>query len=395
MVHSELDTLENFRDPYIDSVIGEAGFDVITPAQYVSWVKRSLNRKYALRLFSDGRKGSTYRQAVRRFQSDLGLPVTGQVDASTQNAIIVNNEGNRSYLAWVQIALERVGITTKPPRTTATNRGSFKSTGLKLGIRAFQRREGLARDGFIGSKTETLLMQRCSCTPPGTQKKPSRPSTPIQKIDNVLIWFNAFIPNNLPKDITVKPFAGPFVGKVFLRSPSGFFATDQRNWSKRPTASSRMHVSVNILTKSLPVVEPTAIIRTRIGRTIRVNRFGRITCSDVASSKTIDAKIVSRSKTSVRLRLEGEGDNPCSPPVVTPAINFDLRVSVEVTPDREKASLKVRGGVDEFPSFEMYAAINGRISDSTTLFRSRASNDPFDLYGPPVRRVSVQKTLRP
>jgi hypothetical protein len=74
-------------------------------------------------------------------------------------------------MAWVQRALESDSIFTDPPLATPRASGSFKSYGLTLGIKAFQERQkppnSLVKDGFVGSKTEIRLTEKCRCIPPG------------------------------------------------------------------------------------------------------------------------------------------------------------------------------------------------------------------------------------
>jgi hypothetical protein len=151
-----------------------SGFDVITPAEYIAWVKRSLNRLFNAGLVVDATTPEPYREAVRRLQREHGLPTTGDVNETTQNAIIKANERERNYLVWVQRALESDSIFTDPPRSSPASGGSFKSEGLRLGIRSFQNKHTLKVDGFVGAKTETLLMRVCRCTPPGHIVMPPR-----------------------------------------------------------------------------------------------------------------------------------------------------------------------------------------------------------------------------
>ncbi len=155
-------------------------------AKYIAWVQRSLNRIFGASLVTDGRDSGPYRSLVRRVQAKNGLPVTGLVDSPTQDAIIKDNERNRNYMVWVQRALESDSIFTDPPLKTPRASGSFKSYGLTLGIKAFQERQKppgiLVKDGFVGSKTEIRLIEKCRCNPPGYVK----PKPPPKPEDNLL-----------------------------------------------------------------------------------------------------------------------------------------------------------------------------------------------------------------
>lgn len=175
--------VDQLLDRAVSQVTGqEAGPPAITATEYISWVKRSLNRQYSTRLKANGKKTSGYRDTVRRFQRDFGLSQTGEVNSPTQNKLITNNETQRAYMVWVHEALGRVSIPADPPRKTPDSRGRYKSTGVRQGIRTFQQREKLTVDAFVGAKTEALLIRRCKCTPPGHIKPGSKgkPRPPVR-----------------------------------------------------------------------------------------------------------------------------------------------------------------------------------------------------------------------
>jgi hypothetical protein len=154
-----------------------------------------------------------------------------------------------------------------------------------------------------------------------------------------------------------------------------------------------MHVRADVLTKYLPEVDPSVIFHRRIGDSIRIDRFGKVECLRRAPADTITASLSRISRRHLALRFQGVGRNPCSPPGVTPDIDFDLTVEVRVAEDRRSARLDISGGVDEFPSFEMYSSANGRDGDAVTLFRRRASDSPFDLFGGAVRGIKVSQVI--
>jgi hypothetical protein len=154
----------------------------ISQVEYINWVKRSLNRLYGAKLVSDAAGSTTgeYRTLVERFQKENGLKADGEVNKATQDALIKANESNRGYMVWVHRALESDPVFSDPPLTTPTSAGSFKSNGMRLGIRSFQnrRKRDLAVDGFVGAKTESRLIQACKCLPPGHYVSGLSPVTP-------------------------------------------------------------------------------------------------------------------------------------------------------------------------------------------------------------------------
>lgn len=170
----------------------DTGFDIITPTEYVAWVQRSLNRHYCHCLVTDGHETASYRQLVRKFQADYGLPATGEVDSSTQNQIIKANESNRTYMAWVSKTIIHCSSTVPfpadfdPVRKKPDSQGSYKSNSLKSNIKLFQKEQGLVEDGWVGPETETKVIECCKryhfkfpdggdlpgdCLPPGNKKK--------------------------------------------------------------------------------------------------------------------------------------------------------------------------------------------------------------------------------
>ena len=414
----ELDYRLGFEDDWLNDELDEAiddfllfetpsldlanGFDVITPTEYIAWVQRSLNRLYGNSLVTDGRITPLYRNFVRKFQADHGLPTTGEVDKSTQNKIIKSNESNRSYMAWVHKALECNSVFTDPPRKTPRSNGSYKSNGLKLGIKKFQERQDLSKDGYVGSKTELTLIKCCQCLPPGQNKEPDKPKKKPHKlkIETLTIWLNAFIPNNLKKPWRHVPFAGPYRGQVFLWNPMDqtFYGTDQRLWSKDPRASSRMHSRVNISLKGGVL---SSISGKRTGLTVRVDRFGNVLCEKRAKKNIMKiGKVRKIAPNQIRFSLSAKGArNPCVPwwtKPTTPLINYQLRGDILLTSNRRRAKVHVVGAIDEFPSFEMYAAVNDDFDPNRiiTLFRKKASDDPTDIIGGAVRGIDVTHELK-
>jgi peptidoglycan hydrolase-like protein with peptidoglycan-binding domain len=263
---------------------------------------------------------------------------------------------------------------------------------VRQAIEAFQARKGLNVDGYVGAKTELEMIRVTGVLPPGEPKKDPPPTPP--RIKSITIWFNAFIPDDLPPPWRKVPSLGPYAGKVFLWNPADqdFYTTDQRGWSKDPEASARMHSRVDLL---LTEGSFAAARRKQMGRTIRVNRFGNVQCRKTASTDAMTVGEVREiAPGRFQFRLTGEGRNPCTS-VLAPTIDYDLAVEIAVPSSRERAQVKVTGAIDEFPSFEMYLVINDDFGRVTTLFRRPASSDPSDLAGPAARKINVTQAIKP
>jgi peptidoglycan hydrolase-like protein with peptidoglycan-binding domain len=116
-------------------------------SDYIKWVQRSLNLQGEF-CQVDGRDSPAYREAVKRFKKKVGLPENGQVDKDTQDALILSNQRNSSYVDWVQTALNH-------PKT------------IKLDpalIRQFQEAARVLDptirvDGVVGPKTEAAIVR--------------------------------------------------------------------------------------------------------------------------------------------------------------------------------------------------------------------------------------------
>ncbi|NWF84526.1 MAG: hypothetical protein HXY18_11925 [Bryobacteraceae bacterium] len=150
----------------------------ISSTDYIRWVKGSLNRLLAARLPDNATINPDYRAWVAQLQINQLLPPTAKVDEATQNAIIKLNRLDPAYVRWVQIALslsgEGIGPFGKGIRTDG-----FWDAGTEDAVKTFQiNHEGtLVSDGWVGAKTETMLMARTGTAPPG-RIRPRKPPPP-------------------------------------------------------------------------------------------------------------------------------------------------------------------------------------------------------------------------
>lgn len=139
------------------------GFE-IDSKNYIPWVQRSLNRNVGSLLPATGEISPEYRQAVKQFQIERGIALTGDVDERTQNNLIKANESDPTYVKWVQRALNTHGYGLVLDGVMGSNHSSTKKA-----IRDFQQKwvPDLCIDGFIGAKTELRLIQAGGGWPPG------------------------------------------------------------------------------------------------------------------------------------------------------------------------------------------------------------------------------------
>jgi hypothetical protein len=358
----------------------------ISGSDYTKWVQRSLNRLYGLNLPIDGVDTSpAYRAALRKFNLEYSGRDYPDIDEQTQNDLIYANEGHEGYVKWVIGRLINVGFGALRPSPTYTPE-------IREAIKAFQAKVGLRADGYVGSKTELALIKRTNVLPPGEPKNDPPPT--VRKIKNVTVWFNAFIPKNLSDSWRHVPSFGPYKGKVFLHNPveGSYYTTDQRLWSQDPKASARMHSRVDLL---LSDEFFSAVRKKQMGLTVRVDRMGNVECRKRASTDEMTVSEVRQiTSNHFRFSLTGEGRNPCTT-FGAPPIDYELTVNLVFTSDRKSAKIRVVGAVDEFPAFEMYAAVNDDFDRVITLFRREASSDPSDIMGGAARSIDVTREIAP
>jgi hypothetical protein len=166
----------------------------ITPQEYITWVQRSLNRLIGSALVTKGDDTTEYREKVREFKSAYGLGSTAEVGPSEQNALIKANHSTRDYAKWAQTALDKMGAGVGHAPT------GIMDAATKTAIRSFQAYEGLLDDGWIGAKTETVLVKRTGIVPPGHHTSTTPPKKPEEIKTKVLV--NGNVPRIIQKGKT-------------------------------------------------------------------------------------------------------------------------------------------------------------------------------------------------
>ena len=139
-------------------------------SEYIRWVKGSLNRLVNASLTDDGTALLEYRSWLITFQMRNKLAVNAKVDLPTQNALIKQNRKHAGYVRWIQNALlisgEGINVGGKPIAAD----GSW-GPKTEQAVKIFQdKHENTKADGWVGAKTERLLMLRTATVPPGRTK---------------------------------------------------------------------------------------------------------------------------------------------------------------------------------------------------------------------------------
>ncbi|MBX3606682.1 MAG: peptidoglycan-binding protein [Piscinibacter sp.] len=152
--------------------LGVATPPLPTPRQYLCWVQRSLSRQgWATPI--DGSDSPRYREAVRRFQREhmaVAAP-SGTVEPATQDALIRLNHVHPDYTAWTQGALVKEGLLSAAA-VRAEPIMERTTSATQRALRKLQGRVGLVPNGWVGSKTELVLMRLAAGSPPGADGRP-------------------------------------------------------------------------------------------------------------------------------------------------------------------------------------------------------------------------------
>ena len=96
---------------------------------------------------------------------------------------------------------------------------------------------------------------------------------------------------------------------------------------------------------------------------------------------------------SVEFRFLGEASNPCFKGA--PDIDWDIVVSVIFNSPSDEIEVLVKGAIDPFPAFEMYAQLNKGLVKALFKVGPGPGKSPEDLFGGPRRAVDEKVTLRP
>jgi hypothetical protein len=216
------------------------------------------------------------------------------------------------------------------------------------------------------------------------------PSTRAIADDEFTIWLNAFIPETI-QGLTKPAPAGPHKGKTAIQGPlpiSDCFLTDQRTFSDKRDASSRMHMELTI--------KITGDVVKIISTSHRCDATIEIDCEDGAEegnkSAATDRIIAKLQKDKVvdgkvQIKFNCASNNPLftgSP---------DIDAVGEITIDVKNKSVAVDGKVEPFPAFEMYAEHSGK---SAKLFahEPQPGSSPWKLPGAPNRQVNATVSLK-
>lgn len=218
-----------------------------------------------------------------------------------------------------------------------------------------------------------------------------------EKINSIKIWVRAFIPGTILKSDGseyTQTLTGPhYTGQKVIPGPIlptfvGYFLTDNRTFDSNEAASSRMHyaVTADILAGTL----------TETARRCDPSRKFRALNEDPIAEQAADASRIrfeglqqtpwANGGKRITFRLRGEANNPLVP--LSPDIDWDLGVQIEIDSGREIATFQLSGLIDPFPAHECYLSVNQRTPITVYSLSPLPDTDPWNLVGPPNRPVA-------
>jgi hypothetical protein len=211
------------------------------------------------------------------------------------------------------------------------------------------------------------------------------------------LWGNLFIPRELP-GLTSPIDVGPFAGCTYLPSPlplGGGFLTDNRDFSAKTDAPSRLHMRIVVDTEK-------GVVRDwhRCGETIGIHReTGEELCRGRENTDRVRVEDVvtdtdERSNLRLSFRLLGACANPCL--TLAPSVDIQLQfVLTAIEGDWHKPlHLLATGLVDPFPAVEFYAR-RSRDRKAHTLVRLGVEPETslISMLGPANRPITMERYI--
>ena len=218
------------------------------------------------------------------------------------------------------------------------------------------------------------------------------------EIQTVRVWLKAFIPGEIPGYTMPVPGAP---GKTMIPLPPGMSDscayTDHRGFSSDVNAESRINAEtvIDVKAKGLQnrvyYSHPSALVKCE---------NGKVECQLTGNpSVQFNFQTVtdSREEKSFRVELVGEGSNPCVKG--SPDIDFKGRMNVvlyeveEGSGRLQQANVEFIGLIDQFPAFEMYAAVNDGAARTVFTILPLEGATPSNLFGDANRYIYGQAKM--
>lgn len=223
-------------------------------------------------------------------------------------------------------------------------------------------------------------------------------------INSMKFWINAFIPLNVIG--YTKPIPG-HPGKTMIPGPginplSDCYHTDQRDFSNKIHASSRMHAEAKVdfsgggqaLTQWHNCDETIECDCedgeeecNKKGKTNNMNFKISPSVSSSPKPGFLPSPVVPVSSPIVTLEMKCAAHNPCAP---SSTLGGDIDCEGKIYMDRSARRIECDIKIDAFPAFEAYATINDGAGVMMFQIAPPFGNTVMNLPGPATRAVQVR-----
>ncbi|MCU1409094.1 MAG: hypothetical protein JWM23_1174 [Microbacteriaceae bacterium] len=310
-----------------------------------------------------------------------GTPAKTEEAAGPKDIAEFETENNRIFdVDWVK----KEYYVTGPPRRAVTG----PNVGVVSLPTQFARGEPLPR-------TVSTLKGAEDVAAGDLKARRTWTATPQSyRVNQVRVWFNIFIPDagddivswpNHPNKTLVRAVAPPTTGPV--RGPIRLFSTDQRTFSSKLTAASRVHCQFDLwmgtadfaryTEQGLELTESVL----RVGETIEVSGSGAEVERKTATPTltVIGPPELAEEVWTIPLRIAA------ADPLVTGAPTVGAEGEITLHPETDgSVTVSFAGNVDHWPCFEMYAQSVSPLGEPATILNVEMDpgTNAFDLLSP-------------
>ena len=226
-------------------------------------------------------------------------------------------------------------------------------------------RKRLAQLGIRGGGRKRLLRQAIvSIVEPDNV----RDSLCSNRISNVILWLNAFIPRDIqgrtkPVPAFIARADPSMAGKTMFETKFGCGLTDQRSFSSDITASSRMHSEVKIDLDKHGILYQ----KHRIDPSIQINcGYGVVTCKATSPTNSMNFKFLGVIDKEILVRVVGSQGPACPASMALKKIgHFLLDTKIDYNGTffikriaKNYVDIGFLGKVDQFPAYEFVVKID-------------------------------------
>lgn len=230
-----------------------------------------------------------------------------------------------------------------------------------------------------------------------------------KEIKTIKLWLKAFVPASVEQGALVPGSDTLTMETQFNRA----FLTDQREFSSDIHASARMHSEIEIdLVRRKQVYEfhhcyETVEVDARTGEE-KCRKLGEtenmhfsdveffddgVAASGDGTSAGSGGGTSAGSHFGCSFTVKASSKNPCiaiATVKIMPNLDYEGTIHIELSDDRQRATISFDGLIESYPAFEMYAVVNN--GEPQTVFQMPIAEGATSsaMMGPPNRPISHQ-----